>query len=112
MEFAPIPLPSPNTSPVIAPLWIMPTQTVRLIRITNNLYYRVTNQSATLSEITTLITESNQNLVEFQPRMAVVVTLFLNSPDSSRGTREQLNLGVRISTLTFRMAASILRGLI
>ena len=81
MEFAPLPLPSPNTSPIIAPLWIMPVQNFRLILITNNFYYRIIDESAALSEVVALIAESNQNLVEFQPKIAVVITMFLNAPD-------------------------------
>ena len=81
MDFLPIPLPSPNSSPIIAPLWIRPVQDLSLVRITNNFYYRVINQYAALSEVMVLIAESNQNLSDFQPEIAVIATMFLNAPD-------------------------------
>ena len=103
-EFAPIPLPSLNAISIIAPLWIPDSQP---IAITNHFYYRLLNQTSDLSEVTNLIVETNQELVDFQPKFAIIATMFLNSPDGEPGNISVPNLEVSISKIPCCMKVHI-----
>ena len=83
MEMSALPVPSPNTIPLIAPLWIISGQ-LQSASFINTLYYRVVDQPATLSKVTALIVEDNQNLADFEPTLVLIATLFMDSPDKSQ----------------------------
>ncbi len=72
-EFTQFPLPAPNTSPIIAPLWIRTTSL--LIDFSNTLQYRVADDIETLSAVSAIIMD-NSELIDFQPRIATIATLF------------------------------------
>ncbi len=73
-EFARLPLPAPNTSPIIAPLW-MRTTNLRIF-FSNILDYRVADDIETLSAISAIIMDSNSELINFHPKIAAIATLF------------------------------------
>ena len=62
-----IPLPLPNSNPIIAPLWARNADA----STENTLYYRVCNDEETLSDVSAIM-----NIAEFQPKMALIATLF------------------------------------
>ena len=45
------------------------------------LYYRVSMDNTTLSEVTTMITDFNQDFTNFYPTLAVIITLILDDDD-------------------------------
>ena len=77
--FNQIPLSAPNTSPVIAPLWI--DTFIGQMTFSNTLHYRVSSNNETLSLIAAILMEQNSNLTDYLPRTAVIATWFFN-PDS------------------------------
>ena len=77
-EFTPFPLPAPNTSPVIAPLWFR-TSSV------NTIDYRIASDAETLANVSSILTDFIASFgiqpilsTVFQPRAAVIVTWFFS----------------------------------
>ncbi len=73
-EFTQFPLPAPNTSPIIAPLW-MRTTSLQIV-FSNTLDYRVADDIETLSAVSAIIVEFNSELNDFRPRIVTIATLF------------------------------------
>lgn len=61
--------------PVIAPLWINQSY--------DSLYYRVTENTEDLADVSAVIMELNMEFADFQPRMAVIATWFSSIDVSS-----------------------------
>ena len=61
-------------NPIIAPYW----SRYYTIGATES-YYRVSDDQKTLDEVSAIMLKHNFELADFQPRMALVATLFTNS---------------------------------
>ena len=64
-----IPLPFPNTTPFLTPRWTDDGDHV--------LYYRVSDDEETLAGVSAVVTKYNAELIEFQPKMALIATMFI-----------------------------------